>query len=196
LLGPVATVVDGTAFSVPRAQTRGLFAYLLLNAGRRVPVEAVVEALWGGAEPSTARSVTSNAVGTIRRVLARLGEPDAIVSGPFGYLADIEPGRVDALAFEHGLRRALTDDVTAADRAQRLHEMLSGWGGQPLQDATGAFVEAERARLTGLRLSAIEELAAADLSLGRTGEVVGRLTGVVVEHPLRERLRAQLMVAL
>src|SRR5262249_23734407 len=71
-----------------------------------------------------------------------------------------------------------------------------GWGGQPLQDATGAFVEAERARLTGLRLTAIEELAEADLSLGQAVAVVARLTGLVHEYPLRERLRAQLMVAL
>ena len=196
LLGPVATIVDGRAHSLPRAQTRGLFAYLLLNAGRPVAVDAVIGALWGGTEPSTARSQISAAVGTIRRELARLGEPEAVVSGPFGYQAGIEPERVDALAFDRGLRRALSADLADTDRAHRLREILECSSGRPLQDAAGAFVEAERARLTGLRLTAIEELAEADLSLGRAVDVVARLTGLVHEYPLRERLRAQLMVAL
>jgi DNA-binding SARP family transcriptional activator len=196
LLGPVVTITGGRADSLPRAQTRGLFAYLLLNAGRPVALDAVVDALWGGAEPSTARSQVSTAVGTIRRALARLGEPDAIVTGPFGYQAGVEPERVDALAFEEGLRQALAVGIADAERARRLRETLAGWGGQPLQDAAGAFVEAERARLSGFRLTAIEELADLDLSLGQGVDVVMRLTGLVNEHPLRERLRAQLMLAL
>ena len=84
LLGPVTAVVDGHAHSLPRAQTRGLLAYLLLNAGRPVSREALTEALWGGAEPSTARSQVHNAVRTIRRALADLGLPYAIESGSFG----------------------------------------------------------------------------------------------------------------
>jgi DNA-binding SARP family transcriptional activator/Tfp pilus assembly protein PilF len=206
LLGPVAAIVDGRAYGLARAQTRGLFAYLLLNAGRPVAVDAAIDALWGGAEPSTARSKVFTAVSRIRRELARLGVPDAIVSGPFGYEAVVEPERVDALAFEQGLRRALasadgrldsrTGDVAVAERANVLRETLDGWGGQPLQDATGSFVEAERARLTGLRLTAIEELAEADLSLGNAVGVVLRLTGLVQEYPLRERVRAYLMMAL
>jgi DNA-binding SARP family transcriptional activator/tetratricopeptide (TPR) repeat protein len=196
LLGPVATVVDGRAHSVPRAQTRGLFAFLLLNAGRPVSMDAVIDALWGGAEPSAARGKIFTAVSRMRRELARLGEPDLIASGPFGYQAVVEPERIDALAFEGGLRRALAVDVTAAQRCLGLREVVQRWGGQPLQDATGAFVEAERARLTGLWLTAIEELAEVDLSLGQHVDVVVRLTGVVREHPVRERLRAQLMLAL
>jgi DNA-binding SARP family transcriptional activator len=120
LLGPVATLVGGRSYSLPRAQTRGLFAYLLLNAGRPVALAAVIDALWGGAEPSTARSQIFTAVSTIRRELARIGEPDAIVSGPFGYQAAVEPGRVDAVAFERGLRQALADHVAVAERAQRM----------------------------------------------------------------------------
>jgi DNA-binding SARP family transcriptional activator/Tfp pilus assembly protein PilF len=196
LLGPVTTVVDGRSYSLARAQTRGLFAYLLLNAGRPVSMDAVVDAMWGGAEPSTARSLISNAVGKIRQELARLGEPDAIVGGPFGYQVDVDPERVDALALERGLRRALADKFTGTHPAQGLHENIDGWGGRPLQDAAGAFVEGERARLTGLRLSTIEELADVELSRGQPMDVIVRLTSLVGEHPLRERLRAQLMTAL
>jgi DNA-binding SARP family transcriptional activator/tetratricopeptide (TPR) repeat protein len=196
LLGPVTTIVDGRAYSLPRAQTRGLFAYLLLNADRPVSVDAAIDALWRGAEPSTARSQIHAAIATIRRELARVGEPEAIVGAPFGYQAGIEPERVDALAFGHGLQRALADDVVGVDRADRLRKVLAGWGGPPLQDATGAFVEAERARLIGLRLTAIEELAEVDLSLGRAVEVAAHLTSLVGEQPLRERLRARLMLAL
>jgi tetratricopeptide (TPR) repeat protein/DNA-binding SARP family transcriptional activator len=196
LLGPVTTIVDGRAHSLPRAQTRGLFAYLLLNASRPVAVDAAIDAMWGGAEPSTARNQISAAVGTIRREWARLGVPEAIAGGPFGYQARIEPERVDALAFEAGLRQALGDEIAGPERAHRLRETLQGWGGPPLQDAAGAFVEVERARLTGLRLTAVEELAEVELSLGQAVDVVGRLTGLIHEHPLRERLRAQLMVAL
>jgi DNA-binding SARP family transcriptional activator/tetratricopeptide (TPR) repeat protein len=196
LLGPVTTIVDGQAHSLPRAQVRGLFAYLLLHAGHPVPVDAVIDALWGGAEPSTARHQAHTAVAKIRRELARLGKRDAIVSGPFGYQATIEPDRIDALAFEHGLRGALAADLALSERARRLREILEGCAGQPLQDAAGAFVEAERARLTGLQLTAIEEIAEAELGLGQAVDVVGRLTRLVGEHPQRERLRAQLMLAL
>jgi DNA-binding SARP family transcriptional activator len=176
LLGPVATMVDGRAYSLPRAQTRGLFAYLLLNAGRVVAMDAVIEALWGGAEPSTARSQVPTAVGTIRRELARLGAPEVVVSGPFGYEVAVDAGRVDALAFERDLRGAVADDIGVAERVRRLGEVLDGWGGQPLQDASGAFVEAERARLSGLRLTAIEELAELELGLGQAVDVVARLS--------------------
>jgi DNA-binding SARP family transcriptional activator/Tfp pilus assembly protein PilF len=196
LLGPVTTVVDGRSYGLPRAQTRGLFAFLLLNAGRPVTVEALIGALWGGAEPSTARSQISAAVGTIRRELSRLGAPDAVVSGPFGYQAGIDPRQVDALAFEHDLLRALDDHRDGTDRADRLRQILAGWGGPPLPDAAGAFVESERARLAALRLTAVEELAEVELGLGQAAEVVARLTGLVSEFPLRERLRAQLMLAL
>src|SRR6185369_2449736 len=100
LLGPVTAVVDGHVHSLRRAQTRGLLAYLLLNAGRPVSREALTEALWGGAEPSTARSQVHNAVRTIRRALADLGLPYAIESGSFGYQATVDPACVDAVAFE------------------------------------------------------------------------------------------------
>jgi tetratricopeptide (TPR) repeat protein len=196
LLGPIAAIADSRAFSLPRAQTRGVLALLLLNAGRPVPLDAVVDALWAGGEPSTARGQVSAAVGTIRRELAQLGEPDAIVTGPYGYQAAVQQERVDALVFEGGLRQTLADNLSVAQRAHRLREMLQVWGGQPLQDAAGAFVEAERARLTGLRLTAIEELAEVELSLGRAVDVAVRLTALVSEYPLRERLRAKLMVAL
>jgi DNA-binding SARP family transcriptional activator/Tfp pilus assembly protein PilF len=207
LLGPVATIVDDRVHSLPRAQTRGLFAYLLLNAGRPVPLDGVIDALWGGAEPVTARNQIPTAVSTIRRELTRLGVPDVIVTGPLGYQAAVEPDRVDALAFERGLRQALAGadgrparsragDLAVADRAVRMREILDAWQGQPLQDAAGAFVETERARLTGLWLTANEELASTELSLGHAIDVAARLAGLVHEHPLRERLRAQLMVAL
>jgi DNA-binding SARP family transcriptional activator/tetratricopeptide (TPR) repeat protein len=195
LLGPVATIVDGRAYSLPRALTRGLFAYLLLNAGRPVALDTMIDALWGGAEPAGARRKITVAVSRIRHELARLGERDVILSGPFGYQAAVEPERVDALAFEGGLRRAMSGGIGVADRAQRLREILDGWGGQPLPDAAGAFVDADRTRLTGLWLTANEELAEADLGLNHAVDVDVRLTGLVHEHPLRERLRAQLMLA-
>jgi DNA-binding SARP family transcriptional activator/tetratricopeptide (TPR) repeat protein len=196
LLGPVTAERNGQTLQLRRAHTRGLLAYLLLHSGQPISRDALTEALWGGAQPSAARSQLPKAVGTIRRALADLGLPDAIQSGPYGYLAVVDLTTVDAIALEEGLRAARAADATGVERACRLRAALAEWGAEPLQDAAGSFVEAARARLVELRLTAVEELADVELALGGAEALTPKLAELVAAHPLRERLRARYMAVL
>src|SRR5262245_15695178 len=95
VLGPVTVVAGGQRHSLPRAQTRGLLAFLLLNPGRALSREAVTDALWGGAAPASARAQVHNTIGYLRNRLADLGQPDAIENGSFGYRIAVAPELID-----------------------------------------------------------------------------------------------------
>jgi len=197
VLGTVAIVDADERHTVARAQTRGLLALLVLNAGRALSQAAVVEALWGGAAPSTARNQVQTAVHAIRRKLAELSAAESVVGGPAGYKLVAEPDQIDAVVFESLVRQAqatATDDPAAATRL--LREGLALWHGEPLAGATGAFVPSARARLTDRRLAAVEALADLELRLGRPAAVADDLPSLVDTYPLREGLRARLMTAL
>ncbi|GAB3522816.1 BTAD domain-containing putative transcriptional regulator [Phytohabitans suffuscus] len=198
VLGPVTVVIDGRRHRIPRAQTRGLLALMLLNLGRRISREGVIEAMWAGAPPSTARSQVHNAVTVIRGHLADLGAPDVLDSGPSGYELLVEPEQVDAARFDDGVR--LAHDAAARGDHKEAVRLLRGaldlWTGEPLADATGAFVGAARARLVERRLTAVEDLADLELDLGRAEAVAAEIAPLVDAHPMRERLRVRQMTAL
>ncbi|WP_441223908.1 BTAD domain-containing putative transcriptional regulator [Phytohabitans sp. LJ34] len=198
MLGPVTVVIHGRRHRIPRAQTRGLLALMLLNLGRRISREGVIEAMWGGAAPSTARSQVHNAVTVIRGHLADLGAPELLDSGPSGYELLVEPEQVDAARFDDGVR--LARDAAARGNQKEAVRLLRGalglWTGEPLADATGAFVDASRARLVERRLTAVEDLADLELELGRAEMVADEIAPLVDAHPMRERLRVRQMTAL
>lgn len=198
VLGPVTVVTAEHQHRLPRAQTRGLLAYMLLNLGQRVSREAMIEALWGGAAPSTAKSQVHNAITVIRARLAELGADEVFVGGPSGYQLLVEPDQVDAAAFEAKARQArqVADRGAREEAAALLREGLALWQGAPLADASGAYVDAARARLVERRLTAYEDLADAELELGRAEAVVTEIAPLVDEYPMRERLRARQMTAL
>jgi DNA-binding SARP family transcriptional activator len=198
VLGPVTVVTGEHQHRLPRAQTRGLLAYMLLNLGQRVSREAMIEALWGGAAPSTAKSQVHNAITVIRARLAELGAGDVFVGGPSGYQLMVEPGQVDAAAFEASARQAREVAGRGAhdEAVALLREGLALWQGFPLADASGAYVDAARARLVERRLTAYEDLADSELELGRAEAVVTEIAPLVDEYPMRERLRARQMTAL
>ena len=198
VLGPVAVVIGDDRHTVRRAQTRGLLGLLLLNAGHPVSLDAVIEALWGGAPPSTARSQVQGSVYAIRRELKALGAAGTLTGGAFGYLLEVPPEQVDALSFARHVERARAAAETG-DRREAVRLLRAGlalWHGDPLADAAGAFVEATRARLTQQRLAAAEELADLQLHLGQATVVTAELGPLVDAYPMRERLRARLMTAL
>ncbi|MDQ7905927.1 BTAD domain-containing putative transcriptional regulator [Phytohabitans sp. ZYX-F-186] len=198
MLGPVTVAVRGSRHRIPRAQTRGLLALMLINLGRRISREAVIEAMWGGTPPSTARSQVHNAVTVIRAHLAEVGAPEVLDSGPSGYELLVEPDQVDAARFDDGVR--LARDAAARGNHQEavrlVRAALDRWTGEPLSDATGAFVEAARARLAERRLTAVEDLADLELELGRAEVVAAEIAPLVDAHPMRERLRVRQMTAL
>ncbi len=163
--------------------------------------DRLVEDLWSGEPPAKAVKSVQIHVSRLRRVLAGdgNGQDDVLVTRPIGYLLRVAPGELDAGRFEGLLqegRQALA--AKAPERAaEQLREALALWRGRPLADlAYETFAQPEIARLEELRLTALEVRIEADLALGRHALLVAELERLVGEHPARERLHAQLMLAL
>ena len=195
LLGPLGVDLDGVRVAVGSAKQRALLGALLLNANRVVPVERLIDELWGENPPETAANTLQVYVSQLRKALA---PADVVKHRAPGYVAEIESGALDVERFERllaeGRARLATGD--AASARETLRTALALWRGPALADVPLASGATEAARLEDLRLAALEELFAADLLLGTGAEVVSELEGVVAEHPLRERPRALLMRAL
>lgn len=174
---------------------RSLLALLLLNANELVPTGRLVDELWGEEPPKTAVKTVQVYVSRLRKLLGA----EAIATSPPGYLLRVDPERIDLHRFERltreGREALAADD--AATAARQLSEALALWRGAPLADfAYEPFAQAEAARLEELRLTALEDRIEADLRRGRAAELVGELQGLAARHPLRERLRGHLMLAL
>ncbi|TYB64750.1 hypothetical protein FXF51_20025 [Nonomuraea sp. PA05] len=197
VLGPVGVQVAGRTHVLRRAQTRGLLAFMLLRANRVVPAEALIEALWGGAEPRSARSQIQNGMSAVRAQLRAHGGEEMLSSGPAGYLLTVAAGQVDHALFELRRREAVAAAGWSPGRAAAaLRAGLELWRGPVLGGAAGSYVEPARARLLDRYLTAREEFVELELRLGRHGEVAAEFLAAVDEHPGRERLRRQVMLAL
>ncbi|WP_189961591.1 BTAD domain-containing putative transcriptional regulator [Streptomyces violascens] len=191
LLGPMG--IDGAETAPAGPRLRALLAYLVLNAGHTVPAERLVDALYGDEPPA-------GAPGALQSQVSRLRKSVDIEYGPAGYRLVADPEDVDVLRFEQlareGARAREAGDPGRA--AVLLREALGLWRGPALADLTHApFAAAQSARLEELRAGAVEELAEAELALGGDpSELLPWLREAVAAHPLRERLRGQLMRAL
>jgi DNA-binding SARP family transcriptional activator len=196
ILGPLLVGSREKPVTLRGARQRELVALLLLRLGEVVSRDTIVDELWEEDAPATAIKVLQNAVSQIRRVLPQAA---SLRTEPGGYVLDVDPNAVDARHFEQlvtGARAALERGDPAAARTT-LHEAQALWRGPALADfAYARFAQAESARLEELRLAALEDLAEADLALGRHAEIVGELEALARRHPLREGLRAHLMLAL
>jgi DNA-binding SARP family transcriptional activator len=194
--GSVCVVAGGREYTVTRAQARAVFALLMLHAGHPLSREFVIESLWSGGPPATARAQVSSAVHAIRRCLEEAGAPQLLRGAAHGYQLDARPVDVDVLAFEQQVRHARQlHRAGAIDEAARtLRACLAAWTGEPLAGAAAAFVTPTRTRLTEQRLSVVEEAVDLELRLGR--DVAAELAGLVAAHPLRETLRTRFMIAL
>ncbi|GAA1082959.1 AfsR/SARP family transcriptional regulator [Nocardiopsis composta] len=174
----------------------GVLAALLSSSGAAVAEARLVDALWEGAQPRTAHKSLQVYVHHLRQAL---GGAEWIVREGRGYRLDTSAADVDAVRFAELDRRgraAIADGDPQAG-AELLREALGLWRGPAFSGlADMPLVREEAARLDERRWSAAEELARAELDLGRHAEVIAELTALVAEHPYRERLRAALMVAL
>jgi DNA-binding SARP family transcriptional activator len=191
ILGPIEVRSNGETLSLGGPKQRALLALLLVDAGRAVSTDRLIDALWGEHPPKTAATSLQNFVSQLRKLLG----PDVLVTKPPGYLLRVDPSRLDAARAQ-----ALAAEARSAaldKRAAKLREALALWRGPPLGEfAFEAFAQSEIGRLEELRLTVLEERIDADLEAGRHAEVVGELEALVVENPLRERFREQLMLAL
>jgi DNA-binding SARP family transcriptional activator len=191
LLGSLEVVGDDGPVPLAGQRQRALLVILLLHAGRVVGTERLVDHLWGERPPATATTSLHNAVSQLRRLLG----PGVLETRPPGYVLHVEADRIDAVRFEQLVGQARGAEPRARSRA--LQEALALWRGPPLAEFTyESWAEAVINHLEGLRLVALEGRIEADLELGMHAEVVAELEALVREHPLREGLIAQLMLAL
>ncbi len=190
VLGPLQVRVDGRELPIGGFTRRATLGFLLLNAGRVVSIGELTEALWPDGHPPTARGILLNVVSALRK--AGL---DLVTRKP-GYLLRAEPDRVDLHRFRAAVARAGTAAVPQQS-AVLLRDALALWRGPVLADLVAdgvtwpALVE-----ITHLRDAAVENRFDAELACGRHREVIAELEALVRDHPLRERLQGQLMVAL
>jgi len=168
---------------------------LLLNAGEAVSTDRLIDALWGEHPPETAGKALQVYVSQLRKTLGSR----MLVTRPPGYALEIPGDALDVHVFDR-LCSEGHDALAAGDAAtagERLREALALWYGTPLADLRyEAFAQPHAARLEEQRLGGLEDRIDADLALGRHGALAGELDELVGEHPLRERLRCQLMLAL
>ncbi|HKE98854.1 MAG TPA: BTAD domain-containing putative transcriptional regulator [Actinomycetes bacterium] len=202
VLGPLEVVAQGRPVVLRAAKQRALLAALLVQAGRAVPADRLIDALWEGRPPASAVKTLQTYVSQLRRELepdARPGAWGTLRTADGGYQLRVDPDRLDAARFERLVddgRRAL-DGARLASAAAWLREGEALWRGPAYGEfAAAPFARGEATRLEELRLVALEWRVEAELGLGGHAELVDELEELVGREPFRERLWAQLMLAL
>jgi DNA-binding SARP family transcriptional activator len=196
ILGPLEVVSEGRVLDIGAGKRRTLLAVLLLHANEVVSVDRLIDDVWGEQAPTTAPKIVQGYVSQLRKTLS---DGDVLVTQPPGYVLRLDHGQLDAERFATlatEARAALAADAPG-DASALLGEALSLMRGPPLGEfAFDSFAREEISRLDELSLAALEDRVEADLALGRHVELVPELEALVARHPLRERLRGQLMLAL
>ena len=191
VLGPIEVIDEGRVVPLNAAKPRALLAMLLLRANEFVPSDRLIDDLWDAAPPATAPKILQKYVSQLRKALGH----EAIETGPAGYRLRLDPEGLDLLRF----RRLAADGngIEPEQVASTLREALALWRGEPLAEfSSQQWARAETVRLDDLRLDVLERRIDADLAAGRDRELIDELERLVAAHPLRERARGQLMLAL
>lgn len=192
LLGPLDVTTGASRIVLASRKQRLLLSILLVGAGRVVPADVLIDALWPEALPSDPQGALRTQVSRLRRALGAAG--GSLVAHPPGYRLDVEEGTVDADRFEELLRRA---KAGLGDERALLDEALSLWRGRALDEfADLDFAQSRAAGLEELRSTAVERSAELFLDGGRHEDALAILEAEVRSHPDRERARALLMRAL
>jgi DNA-binding SARP family transcriptional activator len=191
ILGPLEVCDEARSLPLGGAKQRALLAILLLHANEVVSAERLLDDLWGDRQPTSGAKALHVYVSQLRKVI---GDDRVLTRAP-GYALRVDPDELDVTRFQRLREQAETAEPSEAGAI--LREAISLWRGAPLADfAYESFAQSEIARLEELRTSALEQRVDVDLALGRHAELVGELEALVKEHPLRERLRGQLLLAL
>ncbi|HEX6662903.1 MAG TPA: BTAD domain-containing putative transcriptional regulator [Gaiellaceae bacterium] len=197
ILGPLEAFDGERRLSLGGARQRAVLALMILHENEVVSRDVIVDALWGEEPPATAAKVLQNCVSALRK--ERPGGTETLLTRGAGYELRIAPGELDRDRFERLLAegRAALAAGDHADAGEQLRKAVALWRGAPLSDFTyERFAQEEITRLEELHVAALEDRIEADLALGRHVELVPELEALVAKHPLRERLRWQLMLAL
>jgi DNA-binding SARP family transcriptional activator/DNA-binding beta-propeller fold protein YncE len=195
ILGPLEVVGGANGVSLDAPKVRALLGVMLLHPNEVVSLDRLIDELWGERPPATAAKIVQTYVSQLRHALGA----DAIATRAPGYVLLVENEALDADAFRRLVAEARGFAATGDDEqaCDIYREALALWRGPPLAGVVfESFARNEVERLDEERLSAVMDLADVELELGRHEEVVPELESLVGQHPLRERLRAQLMLAL
>lgn len=209
VLGPIAVWRDGREITAGQPRQLAVLGVLASRANRVVSRTELVDAVWGDKPPASVDNGIYTYVAGLRRVLEpdrarrdpdrpRRAPAEVLISTGGGYLLRLGPADLNAGQFEECLARArgLRASGDPHGAALVVDEAFGLWRGQPFAGVPGPFAEAERLRLTELRTTAAEERADLLLLQGQPAAAVPELTTLVTEHPLRERTRGLLMIAL
>ncbi len=196
ILGPLEVEDDdGRLITIGGPQLRGLLGVLLLHPNRVVSSDRLVEHVWGGDSPTTARGLLQGRIAHLRRAIQQHDRQPLATRAP-GYQLEVRPGERDLDTFDDLVRAASDDTEHQATRSERLDEALALWRGPVLDGVAMDGWRAELAHLEERRLDVLEQRVELDLALGRHAALVGELQTHTHQHPLRERLWGQLLVAL
>ena len=199
-LGPLEVDDGGELLRIPGGRPRALLSLLALNAGRVMQPERLMELMWEDEPPATAANALQVHISALRRAIEPAGPPyRVLLSRSGGYLLNLTPEQIDLSRFERfvqqGHQAIQRGDIELGRHL--LAEAIALWRGSPLEglgDQPWTFGEVRR--LEELRVAAEEDRIQVELALGRHQEMIGRLGSLIDQHPLRERFRAQLMIAL
>jgi DNA-binding SARP family transcriptional activator len=198
VLGPISIVRAERRIQLRALRQRTILAVLLLDANRVVSSETLIDAVWDDAPPATARSQVHICVSAIRGVLREFGAAELIETEPMGYRIRIADDRLDLRRFALLTAQAtqLAGRGQIADAVALQRQALELWHGPAVGDVTAPVVATTAARLDEERLAALENCVDWELRMNRHRELTSELVERVAAHPLRERSRAQLMLAL
>jgi DNA-binding SARP family transcriptional activator len=198
LLGPLRVSAAKGAVRIPSGRQEVILAALLLESNRVVSTDYLVDLIWNEDPPDTARIQVQICVSRLRRTLAGAGIEAAIVTKPPGYSLQVESAAVDLRVFHTQVAQshALVKDGRTAEAAELLRSAVGLWRGPCLSGVHSESLRTKALRLDEDRLAAIETYLDLELSLGRHHQLVGEIGRLIDEHPLREHLRGQYMLAL
>jgi DNA-binding SARP family transcriptional activator len=198
ILGPLEARTGDRELNLGGLTQRRVLATLLLTPNRSVSLARLTEAAWDGDPPTTARRQVQNRVSTLGLLFARAGAAGVISNDGVGYRLRVQPDELDSLVFDRLVAegRAATQAGDGPGAAATLRRALGLWRGPALAGLGGALLEREAAGLDEKRLAALEDCLDLELAAGHHGQVVAELRPLIGEHPLRERLVGQLMLAL
>ncbi|MFI0908755.1 BTAD domain-containing putative transcriptional regulator [Streptomyces sioyaensis] len=199
VLGSLEVTMGTEQVKVGGLRQQCILATLLLNVGRVVSIGRLAEAVWDTTPPATAKEQVQNCVSMLRGTLTAAGAPrDIVVTRPPGYLLQVAAEELDMIRFTESLAagRAETARGLASEAVEKFRAGLELWRGPAFDALPSRVVRAGADRLNEQRIVALEECIGLELQLGHHRELVGELSSLIAEYPLREGLRGQLMLAL
>ncbi|GAA2272734.1 BTAD domain-containing putative transcriptional regulator [Nonomuraea roseoviolacea subsp. roseoviolacea] len=198
ILGPLEVTAGATRLELGGPRRQIVLALLTLEAGRLVPVDRLIDAVYGSDPPPTARVQVQICVSALRRLFAPYGDGPRIATRPEGYLLRIAGERVDLRRFEDQAARGrdLRDAGRPAEAVASYRSALAQWRGPALHGLDGELIRAVASRLDEQRAGVLEDRVELELELGRHRDLIPELTALAERHPLRERPQGLLMLAL